>query len=227
MPVPSRPHVPSRAKRIEQDLLTLVNWHERVLQILFTAVGAVLIAGVGIAWGLIPWFEQRAFICAAVVVSCAQFMATGFIGIGMVRAIVSRAASRFNKLFPRNSQDRPIALGILAGMTSPFHLAAKLQVALDVPVGLQAPAEDQVQAALAKLEPPPSVGHTSATATAAVPPHHSTLPGSSGQFIPLDVHHRPQSTRHAEGERDETLHVPLQPLERAEVAKTSDDERDL
>ncbi len=226
MPVPARPPVPVSPKRIEQDLLALVSSHERVIHILFTAVGVVFLAGVGMAWGLMPWFQQRAFISLGVVVSFALFMATGFIGSCMVGAIVSRAASRFNALFPRNSQERPIALRILAGMTSPLHLAEKLQIALDVPLGSQA-AEDQVQAALQKLEPPPSAGHTTAAALAAIPPQRPASPGSSGEFIPLDMRHLPQPTGPDEGEADEALHVPLQPLERAEVAKTSGDDRDL
>lgn len=201
-------HVPPPVKavqdRIARDLLELVNRYERRVYVMFTAVGMGFITGIGIAWGVIPWMANPPLISLAAVVTFVVFLATGLIGNGLVNFLVAAAAARFDEIFPRGSPERSTAIGMLSAMTSPYHLAEKLQAALAVPIGSQVAAEEQIQAALHELEPPPPVPSAPASAPPARP---------RGHFIPLDVQFETRRMGPSESRPDEEPLVPLEPLQ--------------
>jgi hypothetical protein len=137
----------------------------------------------------------------ALALSAAWLAVVGFTLRQLGTRTARRAARRFNRAFPEGSAERPLALGILAGLTSQFSVLRKMKVALGVPPDPQpfAAAPDtgpgaQDRPSLPRAPNPVSIG--------------------PGDFLPLDILNRPGPPGPAPPASGKFPYVPLDPLEK-------------
>jgi hypothetical protein len=182
---------------MQDDLLRIVNFSDRVLTASWLVIMCCFLLGLGAGWAAIVSLVGGVNVAWAGI-GFTLFALVALLAVPMVAMdylIVRLEVRRFNQRFPEGDAGRPIALELLTGLKSPCEMPQKMRSALGVPLGPAVSPEDRLEAGLKELSKPSPLQNTPPCTTADLPLHLGppARAADSGHFafVPVEPLEKP------------------------------------